>query len=355
MASFVCPGYLIKDPLKGFDITKNFPKTITSVGCEFKYELWSNELGCFDLPYKGEKDYILLVGDSFTFGCAPLQRKWGFMLENTLGSRVIKCGVVDYGTRQEFLKAKEIISRISISPKLIILGYCTNDIANDYRLYRQMGNAGFKDSPTISGSYRFLLQSIVEAIRRFIWNRPYLRDFVRERLSPLFLRIPCLRVPMLELKAVSMNDLAYYGYPEFAFIWQQHLSNLRDFKELAAAQGAGLLIVMIPEKEQVYRFLTKWRFNPEGPNKSLRAFFKEEGISFIDLLPEFKKRSDQRPRRHLDSGRDLYLRYDNHWNFKGEYLAALLVLQYVLENNLIYVQDRNKKLRDIRDKLADFR
>ena len=96
-----------------------------------EYDIWSNELGCFDEPYRGEKDVILLVGDSFTHSYAPFADKWGTRLEKLLHYRVLKCGVNGYGTRQELLKAQEIIARIHRSPRLIIVGYFWNDLLDD--------------------------------------------------------------------------------------------------------------------------------------------------------------------------------------------------------------------------------
>ena len=56
-------------------------------------------------------DYILLVGDSFTHSYAPFPDKWGTRIEKLLHYRVLKCGVTGYGTKQEWLKAAEIISK----------------------------------------------------------------------------------------------------------------------------------------------------------------------------------------------------------------------------------------------------
>ena len=64
------------DPTRGYDIRPNVPKMPTSVDMSVDYDIWSNELGCFDEPYRGEPDFILLVGDSFTL-CTPPSRTNG--------------------------------------------------------------------------------------------------------------------------------------------------------------------------------------------------------------------------------------------------------------------------------------
>src|SRR5450759_3598672 len=114
--------YYKSDLKKGYDIKPNVDKFQSNVENKIYFPVWSNELGCFDDPYKGEKDYILLVGDSFVHGHAPFADKWGSQLEKLLGHRVLKCGVDGYGTKQEYLKTQEIIGIIKTAPRLIILG-----------------------------------------------------------------------------------------------------------------------------------------------------------------------------------------------------------------------------------------
>jgi len=68
--------YFVADPETGYDITPNAPVR-THAFEDAAYPLWSNELGCFDRPYEGERDYVLLVGDSYSHHFAPFERKWG--------------------------------------------------------------------------------------------------------------------------------------------------------------------------------------------------------------------------------------------------------------------------------------
>ena len=118
--------------MKGFDIKPNVKGIPLSVDNRVEYRIWSNELGCFDEPYHGEKNYILLVGDSFTHAYAPFPDKWGTRIEKLLHYRVLKGGVTGYGTYQELLKAKEIIAKVKNRPQLIIVGYFWNDLSDDY-------------------------------------------------------------------------------------------------------------------------------------------------------------------------------------------------------------------------------
>ena len=54
--------YYQADLAKGFDIAPNVKGKRLSVDNRVEFDIWSNELGCFDEPYHGETDYILLDG-----------------------------------------------------------------------------------------------------------------------------------------------------------------------------------------------------------------------------------------------------------------------------------------------------
>jgi hypothetical protein len=82
--------YYQADLAKGFDIAPNVRGKRLSVDNRAEFEIWSNELGCFDEPYRQEADYLLLVGDSFTHSFAPFPDKWGTQIEKALHYRVLK-------------------------------------------------------------------------------------------------------------------------------------------------------------------------------------------------------------------------------------------------------------------------
>ena len=130
--SHVPQYYYRTDPVMGYDIKENFPRTGVVLDDGVAYPIWSNEIGCFDNPYKGEKDFVLLVGDSFTHAFAPFQDKWGTQMESLLDRRVLKCGVSGYGTKQASLKADSTCARVGESAALIVVGYTMNDFIDDY-------------------------------------------------------------------------------------------------------------------------------------------------------------------------------------------------------------------------------
>lgn len=362
--------YYQVDPVKGFDIRPNAGKIRTSVDNKsVEFDVWSNELGCFDEPYRGENDLILLVGDSFTHAFAPYEDKWGTRVEKLLNYRVLKCGVTAYGTKQELLKAREIIARINRNPRLIIVGHFLNDLDDDFWFTNMTVADGFlvpsykyRDPKTgrianlealardytlwdkLTGNYPLNIgELIIYSLNRHL----ILFNLIRDSWVRLF--------PSQFSYTDPLNFMAFSDTPQVQAAWAKHQENLKAFKELAAAQGAELLIVLIPANIQVYPFFTGSRkIDLERPQRILGDFFRREGIRCLDLLPWFRKYADQSPRRHLSSQKDLYWRANSHWSIKGERLASLLVARAILENNLVKVAGREEKLKYIEEELANF-
>lgn len=362
--------YYRADAGKGFDIRPNIGKIRTSVdNHSVSYDIWSNELGCFDEPYRGEKDIILLLGDSFTHSYAPFEDKWGTRIEKLLNYRVLKCGVNGYGTKQELLKAQDIIARIHRSPRLIIVGYFWNDLSDDYAFPSLTVVDGF-----LVESQRYKDQKTGRLLNIEALERPYtFWDKLTGRyplsfgkMTNYFLGQHFILVNLVNNASIRLfppkrsytNPLDFIAFSEEPWIAQvltEHQENLKAFKELAASQGAELLLVLIPTNTQVYPFLTAGRqIDLERPNRILGDFLRKEQIRYLDLLPTFRKYADQTPRQYLSSEQDLYWRFNSHWSRKGESLASLLVSRHILENNLVQVPDRDKKLKDIEEKLSSF-
>ena len=111
------------------------------------------------------------------------------------------------------------------------------------------------------------------------------------------------------------------------------MQNLAAFKDLAAANGARLLVVLIPTNTQVYPFLAAHQgLDLERPNRILGGFLKAQGIDYLDLLPLMRTYADQQPRPSLNPDRDLYWQHNSHWSIRGEHLVGLLVSRYILEH-----------------------
>ena len=355
--------YYQADAAKGFDIRPNLGKIRTSVdNGSVEYDIWSNELGCFDESYRGEKEVILLVGDSFTHSYAPFEAKWGTRIEKLLNYRVLKCGVNGYGTKQELLKAQDIIGQIHRSPRLIIVGYFMNDLDDDYSFPNLTVVDGFlvvcdnkyRDPKTNRLDLKALEKQYTlwdKLTGRYPLSVGKMVNYFLDQHFILVNLINDFSTRMFPPKASYANPLNFTIFsqaqePWIEKAWAEHRENLRAFKDLAKSQGAELLVVLIPTNTQVYPFLTAGRdIDLERPNRILGDFLKREQIHYLDLLPFFRKIADQTPRQYLSSEKDLYWRANSHFSLKGERLTSLLVSRYILEKNLVQMANRDEKVK----------
>ena len=72
-----------KNTKRGFDIPKNSPKVQVNLPKEAGYYYtWGNSIGCYDDDILSQEKYsIYLAGDSFTWGFAPYEKKFGTRLK----------------------------------------------------------------------------------------------------------------------------------------------------------------------------------------------------------------------------------------------------------------------------------
>jgi hypothetical protein len=364
--------YYQADLTKGFDIAPNVTGKRLSVDNRVEFDIWSNELGCFDRPYGGEKEYILLLGDSFTHSYAPFPDKWGTQIEKLLDCRVLKCGVSGYGTKQELLKAAEIIARVRHRPRLIVVGYFWNDLSDDYSFPSLTVIDGFLVDATRYKDPKTNQLSKAKLEKRYtLWDRWFgdayplsFGEMISYSLDRHLIVMNLLNDALVRwfpgkkhAFADSNKFLAFQEEPPWAReVWKRHLENLAAFKDLAAAQQARLLVVLIPTNTQVYPFLAAHQdLDLERPNRIVGRFLKAQGIDYLDLLPLMRRYADATPRPTLNPDQDLYWRHNSHWSLRGEHLVGLLVSRFILEHRLVEAPDGAARLKHIQEQLADWR
>jgi hypothetical protein len=382
------PFYHTADVMNGFDITPNFPPTefivpdyIEAYGKPFTVS--SNEVGCRDRRMDRAKRYVLLLGDSFTWANVPLEATFGTIVENLIGVRVLKCGVSGYGPRQELHKLEKVVKQVG-APSVIIIGYFIgNDLVNDY-LYPEntelngyvVQKIGFADQSN-PGERRVrtdeeLREEMAKRLPReetslaakskyflvqhsLVYNALRNETHLRQLASRLGLADPPSRSLIVQKRPAEVFH-PVEGSPWLRDAWKVHLNNLKHLKRAADEQNAKLLIVLIPTVEQVYEYLRpaggKETLNWEYPNVRLRQFFEKERISFLDLLPEFRRYANLQPKPALNPREDLYWPHDPHLNVKGNQLAALLISRYMLDQPFLQLRDKDKRLSDVKQLLG---
>ena len=379
--------YYKNDDIAGYDISENFPRNRYSFVDADPY-VWSNELGCFDNPYKGEKNYILLTGDSWLWGFAPFESKAGTIIENCLDKRVLKCAVTGYGTKQELLKIKGIIQKTKNTPQLIIVGYCLgNDFLDDWLFPQQYTviDGYFLKKMRITDYSTWQRKIIPNAeLKEEIQNTvKQMQDYKAIQASgtgakrmlgllKYWLRTRSVIYNILRKQTVIKRIAHKFGFfipsgeslteafqlntfPRFEEEWKKHLENISGIRDFAQAQNSNLLFIIIPSFDQVYDAFKKPSDNYEQTiNSLLQDYLRKQKIDYLDLTSLLREYVRQKPRRHLDSDKDLYWRFDGHWNIRGNQLVGLLISKYLLEHNLITVAERGNKLQIIYQQLFIF-
>ena len=92
-------NYYEAHSVRGFDIAPNVPDTPFRFA-DATTTVFSNTIGCFDRNTPtalAAGRYALLVGDSFAWGFAPFEDKWGTLVEQATGIPIAKCGVSHTG------------------------------------------------------------------------------------------------------------------------------------------------------------------------------------------------------------------------------------------------------------------
>jgi len=331
--------YIILDNVIGHDISKNCPVSVF----KFKdsgHDIWSNELGCFDKPYKGEKDYIFLAGDSFVWGFTPFESKWGTVLEEQTGTRVLKCSSLGYGITHEYLKMKKTIDMVHNTPSLIVVAYFVgNDLLDDHLF----------GTPPVP-------KKKVLNIKIWLTDNSIVYNILKQSES---LRSIGRKIGVVEETLILPNQypLSENSVPWLKEAWKKQTKAIQDIKSYSDKIGTKLFVVIIPTREQVYEFLRPQVKNVDWTflNKKVGSFLEKEKIGYLDLLPLLEQYANKSPRKSLDAKNDLYWKYDGHWNIKGNRLAGLIVSKNILENNLIKVKDREEKLQKIESLLSNFK
>ena len=288
--------YYVASSEYGFDIGVN-KATTTHVFSDGEFDVWSNELGCYDYPYQGE-DYLYLTGDSFAWGFADFSEKWGTLLEKELGRRVLKCGVDGYGTRQELLKTKQILSHLEKKPEYIIVSYLgANDIDDDLAFphYSVIDNYRVP-------LYQGVATNTVKArMKRFMTAHSGLYNMSKNSISKIL------------SKKQTPRATTTQGYTEAQYA--QNFEHISQFISLATSTQATLVIVLVPSKTELQ--------NGQTPhNDKLREYLQRYPmVKVIDLFPEFKSR--------FDRGEELYWTQDGHWNEAGNAVAAELIASWI--------------------------
>jgi hypothetical protein len=369
------PGGMVKsDPDLAYDLAPNFGPA-THVFADSSYTVFSNEFSCFDRPFEDDEPYVLLLGDSFTWGYTPFEAKWGSVLEEALGRRVYKCGVPGFGAQQSASKGRSLIARLGRSPDLIVYGYFMNDVEDDFffpkeavidghlvstlrpcesgtpclerydtdtlrKRYESMLRYGRPDGETLAAWQQLLHRSKQILKQHSVLARLIRRSMVLSQGAPQGGQLP------------GDGSDASPSWVEDA--WDSHEVGLRAIQRLSVESEAELLVVMIPEREHVYETDDTGVGPTAKRYERARSLLQELGIHYLSLLEPFQARARAYDKPAGDQEEDLYWRDDSHWNVAGNSFAGMLAARMLLEQKLVDGPSREERLVDVNSALEEY-
>jgi hypothetical protein len=307
-------NYWVNHAETGYDIGKNVPKD-THHFFDAEVDVWSNELSCFDTPYTNSEPTIYLTGDSFAWGFGDFADKWGTIIQNTTGRRVLKCGVGGFGTKQELIKTTNHFETLSPKPSVLIVGYLgANDVEDDALFPNYTVDHGYR----VRDARLTQDKGVAYAVKRWFTIHSALYNLVKNNARPLIIGL--LPDSWLERSGIAPATKAAVD-TESEAAYTEHLQNVLGFKSLAEKHGAKLLFVLIPSRNELRQS------GSAHNNQRLKPFLEANDIPFIDLFPALQAAEQ--------SGTKLYWDVDGHWNNAGNRFVGELVSDHLVHEQFV--------------------
>lgn len=293
---------------------------------------------------------IVLIGDSFTFssGGIPYSDAWHLRLEGRLQEgrpdrvELLNLGVPGVGPLFERRLWQLEGSRLDADAVLLAL-FVGNDFTDHYgaemeesrvgpaarwsytvRLLRNLGRVLGEHGTELEGVKTLVTGDGAGDGERGGYELPGYRAAFANR-KPFYSHERLIRIESQRMR------LCDRGQSEaFAELLARVTAVLRDFRREVEATGAVFRVVVLPDRFQVngderdealaLLGMTAGEFDWDRPQRELAAFFEEEGIAYLDLLPAFRERS--RTEQLFDPG-------NTHWNVRGNAFVGDTIAEWL--------------------------
>jgi lysophospholipase L1-like esterase len=300
-------GYFTSDPVVGARQSFNRPRA------EFyfpgpAFETFTNSLGCFDFEQTIAPGYVLVIGDSATWGYVPAEANWATRLGKLTGRQIVKCGVTGVGTRYETALLERLIERIGQTPAAVILLYTMNDLNDDYVYpsYRVVDGQrldAFRSLDLATGSLDRYTDAELAAMYREV--RPSMRQWLREhslvawivyrgifgrRQEPL----PASMTARYEVELWELDDASRAWLREAR---ESHIHRLLSLSERIHRMGAQFIVFD----------------HDKGPHNSVLA---ARLPGHVDLYYQLNFSGAE------EDFERYFHKFDGHWNVEGNRNAA---------------------------------
>ena len=368
------PYYLTKKgDYDNFDIKENIKETDFIFNDSKPHKVWGNEIGCFDESIANIDDnYILVAGDSNSWGYVPYEKNWSYLLEKKIKIKILNCGVPAYSTIQELHKTKKILGegyekKNLHKPRLIILQYTfNNDFLGDYlfpqykvqnnilttnkyldNIYK--GTLRYKEENKFWDKLKYDLNEKFYLFRVLHRSHSFLKKKIKHSSNKKESSSDINTPPRFILTSFDLSYLNFKKFPWAKKAWKAHLENILEFKKISDDVGAELLFVFWGDLPDYSRKHFKQALNLNknlkkgeqiitlNNDKLLFKFLEENNINYLDLsklawdLVGYKSLTDEGEKL-----RDVLIwRNDNHLNVEGNKFMSEKIYNKLLNDNII--------------------
>ena len=368
------PYYLTKKgDYDNFDIKENIKETDFIFNDSKPHKVWGNEIGCFDESIANIDDnYILVAGDSNSWGYVPYEKNWSYLLEKKIKIKILNCGVPAYSTIQELHKTKKILGegyekKNLHKPRLIILQYTfNNDFLGDYlfpqykvqnnilttnkyldNIYK--GTLRYKEENKFWDKLKYDLNEKFYLFRVLHRSHSFLKKKTKHSSNKKESSSDINAPPRFILTSFDLSYLNFKKFPWAKKAWKAHLENILEFKKISDDVGAELLFVFwgdLPDHSRKH-FKQALNLNKNlkkgeqiitlNNDKLLFKFLEENNINYLDLsklawdLVGYKSLTDEGEKL-----RDVLIwKNDNHMNVEGNKFMSEKIYNKLLNDNII--------------------
>jgi hypothetical protein len=314
---------------------------------EFDHPVRINRHGLNDSEYGYAKrpgtPRILCLGDSFTWGYGVEQdQRFSEVLENELmqGVEVINAGVSGYNTAQEWLWLRE--RGVKYRPDLVVLCFYLNDFTDNAQPAHgnygrplcavEGGTIQVKNVPVPRKFYRanraFITLPTVLSRTSYTY-RLLQRGYDRLRKAKPEQDVEKVNTRLLNEQSFVKKQVDFepeQGSSEPVRGQKITEALLNEIQCLCEKMGAKLLVVLIPERQEVRPHDPIPPFHPRA-YKCAQEICEQNGFTHLDLRPLLAQ-CEQR-------GRKVYFDADYHWNTFGHRMAAEAIHRKIMEDGLL--------------------